>query len=334
MGIFKKLFKKNKENNKSWETSVFTENDEELSVIFYVSSSPVGTYTRSKFEDFYVYEWYIEETKEIFYVGKGRGKRYKEIHRNAYEAEKIRNAYKTNYRFVAKKLTEEEAIELESQEMLRILNETKDRLTNRIVPFTAERDNGYGRGFNMPKYEFEKAPVLFVTEIDEHYFGKCERSFDEVEMNNLKYVHIFDNGLWGDVLKVYDGNVGKYYAETEELLRRNATKILKSRYAKSITAWIYIGDEDLQNYEINQKKAIEELGREVPVSMYARWANQPNIFKKMSFRQFCEVNQELHKNEDTLCSSMGALYFRFLRQIKKTYKKEKKQKNCIRIRLA
>jgi len=45
-------------------------------------------------------------------------------------------------------------------------------------------------------------------------------------------------------------------------------------------------------------------------SMYvtlARWANQPNIFKKMSFRQFCEVNQELHKNEDTLCSSMGTL---------------------------
>ena len=83
MGIFKKLFKKNKENNKSWETSVFTENDEELSVNFYASSSPVGTYTRSKFEDFYVYEWYIEETKEIFYVGKGRGKRYKEIHRNA-----------------------------------------------------------------------------------------------------------------------------------------------------------------------------------------------------------------------------------------------------------
>ena len=26
---------------------------------------------------FYVYEWYIKDTNEIFYVGKGIGKRYK-----------------------------------------------------------------------------------------------------------------------------------------------------------------------------------------------------------------------------------------------------------------
>ena len=39
----------------------------------------------------------------------------------------------------------------------------------------------------------------------------------------------------------------------------------------------------------------------------ARWGNQPNIFKKMSFRQFCEANQALHKTEGTLCSSMAAL---------------------------
>ena len=29
----------------------------------------------------------------------------------------------------------------------------------------------------------------------------------------------------------------------------------------------------------------------------ARWGNQPSIFKKMSFRQFCEANQALHKTE-------------------------------------
>ena len=45
-------------------------------------------------------------------------------------------------------------------------------------------------------------------------------------------------------------------------------------------------------------------------SMYvalARWCNQPSIFKKMSFRQFCEANQVLHKNPNTLCSSMKAM---------------------------
>lgn len=36
----------------------------------------------------------------------------------------------------------------------------------------------------------------------------------------------------------------------------------------------------------------------------ARWCNQPGIFKKMSFRQFCEANQTYHKNPDTLCSAL------------------------------
>ena len=27
----------------------------------------------------------------------------------------------------------------------------------------------------------------------------------------------------------------------------------------------------------------------------------------MSFREFCEANQELHKNKSTLCSSMDAM---------------------------
>ena len=39
----------------------------------------------------------------------------------------------------------------------------------------------------------------------------------------------------------------------------------------------------------------------------ARWCNQPSIVKKMSFRDFCELNQEVHKNKDTLCSSMDAM---------------------------
>ena len=39
----------------------------------------------------------------------------------------------------------------------------------------------------------------------------------------------------------------------------------------------------------------------------ARWCNQANIVKKMSFRQFCKANQELKKNPDVLCSTMKAM---------------------------
>ena len=39
----------------------------------------------------------------------------------------------------------------------------------------------------------------------------------------------------------------------------------------------------------------------------ARWCNQPNFFKKKSFREYCLTNQQYKKNQDTLCSSMIAM---------------------------
>lgn len=39
----------------------------------------------------------------------------------------------------------------------------------------------------------------------------------------------------------------------------------------------------------------------------ARWCNQPQFFKKKSFRQFCEANQDYHKNPDTQCASYRAM---------------------------
>jgi len=39
----------------------------------------------------------------------------------------------------------------------------------------------------------------------------------------------------------------------------------------------------------------------------ARWANQPQMFKKMSFREFAEANQRHHKNKNTDCSTMRTL---------------------------
>ncbi len=39
----------------------------------------------------------------------------------------------------------------------------------------------------------------------------------------------------------------------------------------------------------------------------ARWCNQPNFYKKMSFRQYCQANQDRHKTEGTYCSAMKAM---------------------------
>lgn len=39
----------------------------------------------------------------------------------------------------------------------------------------------------------------------------------------------------------------------------------------------------------------------------ARWCNQPQFFKKMSFRQFCLANQKYHKNQETKCSALASM---------------------------
>lgn len=39
----------------------------------------------------------------------------------------------------------------------------------------------------------------------------------------------------------------------------------------------------------------------------ARWCNQPQFYKKMSFREFCERNQFYHPNKETYCSAYRAM---------------------------
>ncbi|WP_263704714.1 GIY-YIG nuclease family protein [Bacillus thuringiensis] len=229
-----------------------------------ISSSPIGVSTEGTTNDFYVYEWFIKKTGEIFYVGKGRGNRYKEYHARAYVAEKIREQYETDSRFVATGLTEDEAIELESKEMARVLNETNNRLTNRITPLFVNCDNGYSRSPNTPELKFETAPVLFSNEIDEHYFGQKSRTFDKVEEKNLKAVVFITRNMRDEISIIYSGNLEKYLDEVNALLTENGKKILKSKYAKSVSAWIYVGDDEVQNYEIDQQQALEKLGRNVP----------------------------------------------------------------------
>ena len=216
--------------------------------------------TRSN--DFYVYEWFIKDTGEIFYIGKGRGDRYKEFHERAYEAEKIRKIYNTDTKFVATGLTEAQALKLEEEEIIRILNTTNYCLTNRI---TSATNPAYSRSTNTPALAFETAPTLYASEIDQHYYGIQGRAFDAVELEKLSCPFFVENTISKEELAiVYGGQYETYHRNVLNMLKAWGAKIVRSRYAKSVSSWIYVADDYVTNNDIDEQKAEQQLGRRIP----------------------------------------------------------------------
>lgn len=217
---------------------------------------------------YFVYDWRIKKTGEIFYVGKSRGNKdnfYAFYDEWAYEANRIIDTYDTEIVIVRDNLSEEEATISEMREKAWILNKTTYRLTNRVIPFSTKRDNGYGPANDTPKLEFEKASVLYANEIENHFFGVKARAFDNVFQEALKKPFISDKLLSENEFKiVYADHFNKYIKETRALLRMDGAKILKTKYAKSVTCWIYPTGCDVSNFEMDEKKAIERIGRRVP----------------------------------------------------------------------
>ena len=78
---------------------------------------------------YYVYEWYIVETNEVFYIGKGTGRRCYSTNRN----KMFKDFYSThncNVRKVRENLTEAEAFMLEHFLIVYYIEETDYRITN------------------------------------------------------------------------------------------------------------------------------------------------------------------------------------------------------------
>ena len=78
--------------------------------------------------EYYVYEYFIKDTQEIFYVGMGKGRRATTDSRNL-ECEKIKKEFEWDYRIVRDNLTEQEASDLEVQLILSY-REAEQPLTN------------------------------------------------------------------------------------------------------------------------------------------------------------------------------------------------------------
>lgn len=154
---------------------------------------------------------------------------------------------------------------------------------------------------------------------------KFKQGLDERILTDEKCKLLFSSKYDGDFTFAFD-NISDYDLVNEQLKR-----IRKYTNSTSIKFYVLVGFESTDHVDIENTFKRLKLLMEYKCLPYimryqnqnhspwkdseyrgmyvalARWGNQPNIFKKMSFRQFCEANQLLHKTPGTLCSSMKAL---------------------------
>lgn len=154
---------------------------------------------------------------------------------------------------------------------------------------------------------------------------KFKQGLDERLLTDEKCEMLFSSNYDGDYTFAFD-NIADYDLIHEKLkmIRRHTTTRCIKFYV--LCAFESTDEVDIENtfkriallmdYQClpyimrYQNKNDTPWKRSEYKGMYvslARWCNQPSIFKKMSFRQFCEANQALHKTEGTYCSAMQAM---------------------------
>lgn len=202
----------------------------------------------------------------------------------------------------------------------------------------------YDRVFtHSPLKEFYDPNRKKICLLDDNFFGyanwkpalqelidtgrsfKFKQGLDERLLTDEKCQMLFNSNYDGDMTFAFD-NVSDY-----DVIQSKLRLIRKHAATKSIKFYVLVGFESTDAVDIaNAFKRIELLMqykclpyimryqdknrtpwkdskyKGMYVSM-ARWGNQPSIFKKMSFRQFCEANQALHKTKNSLCSAMKAM---------------------------
>ena len=154
---------------------------------------------------------------------------------------------------------------------------------------------------------------------------KFKQGLDERLLTDEKCEMLFNANYDGDFTFAFD-NIADYdlIHEKLKLIHKYANNINKVKFYV-LTGYEGTDEKDIENafrrigllmrygclpYIMRYQNKNETPWKESRYSgMYitiARWANQPSIFKNMSFRQFCEANQAIMKT-DSISAPMRAL---------------------------
>jgi hypothetical protein len=161
--------------------------------------------------------------------------------------------------------------------------------------------------------------------IDSGKSFKFKQGMDERLLTDEKCQILFNSNYDGDYTFAFD-NISDY-----DLIHQKLHLIRKYVKATTIKFYVLVAFESTDDVDIeNAFKRIALLMRyrclpylmryqnkndtpwtrsryrEIYITL-ARWCNQPGFFKKLSFREYCEANQERIKTPGRLCTAMRGL---------------------------
>lgn len=159
--------------------------------------------------DFYVYEWYNTDTNEVFYVGKGRGYRYKNTKQRNRYFKNYYNKYNCNVRKVETNLLEEEAfsIEIELIKEYRKSGQCKCNITNGGEGATFP-ERSWNDLFRKMQYAYCVTGKINIMSNEEDYnpLNLKEKSLEELDELYEEYVDTWDGIHTLNILEIYDEN--------------------------------------------------------------------------------------------------------------------------------
>ncbi|CAH2466771.1 MULTISPECIES: hypothetical protein [Bacillus cereus group] len=274
MSLFKFLFRRN-DAKKQAETLDETPYNMESKLIITSTmgeSSPTG----EEHNDYYVYEWFVTNTNEVFYVGKGRSKRYKDKNRDDI-FKNIQEKLSVDTRIVYSNLSEEESLEKESELAIQRFFEG-NTLINRITPFSipniywvVEKRLGYSedelyrnidlskRNWNSEVYQI--AESLIVGSLPQKETMNLPQ-YDKITLENLLATHFIHRGVSHNaILEVFDFKVEdpfeeleKKVKEVESFIEEHGGRIYASQAKKAKSFIFKIDESKLGTAEMREQR--------------------------------------------------------------------------------
>ncbi|PFL36331.1 hypothetical protein [Bacillus cereus] len=274
MSLFKFLFRRNDVKKQTETLDETLPNTESKLVI--TSTMGASSLTGKEHNDYYVYEWFITSTNEVFYVGKGRSKRYKDKNRDEI-FKNIQEQLSIDTRIVYSNLSEEESLDKESELAIQRFFEG-NTLINRITPFSipniywlVEKRLGYSeeelyRNVDLSKRNWKSEVYQIAESLIVDSLPKKEAmnlpQYDKVTLEDLLATHFIHRGVSDNaILKVFDFKIGdpfeeleKKVKEVESFVEEHGGRIYASQ-AKRASSFIFKIDESkLGTAEMREKR--------------------------------------------------------------------------------